>query len=115
MGSSVRTLIHSATLADAGELQPDSWVLLATEGVVASGTGDSWGDLVERGTTVIDAQELAGSGALLTPGSLTFTATVARVTLLMMAKPPSVRREICTTCTEPPVRSCRSSPPISIR
>lgn len=68
MGSSVRTLIHSATLADAGELQPDSWVLLATEGVVASGTGDSWGDLVERGTTVIDAQELAGSGALLTPG-----------------------------------------------
>lgn len=68
MDSSVRTLIHSATLADAGDLQPDSWVLLAADGVVASGTGDSWNDLVERGTTVIDAQELAGNGALLAPG-----------------------------------------------
>lgn len=68
MDSSVRTLIHSATLADAGELQPDAWVLLAADGVVASGTGDSWNDVVERGTSVIDAQELAGSGALLTPG-----------------------------------------------
>ena len=68
MDSSVRTLIHSATLADAGELQPDSWVLLAAGGVVASGTGDSWNDLVERGTTIIDAEELAGHGALLAPG-----------------------------------------------
>nr|WP_254367516.1 N-acetylglucosamine-6-phosphate deacetylase [Microbacterium sp. NC79] len=49
-------------------MQPDSWVLLAADGVVASGTGDSWNDLVERGTTVIDAQELAGNGALLAPG-----------------------------------------------
>ena len=68
MGHGVTTLIHSATLADASELQPDAWVLLATEGVLASGTGDSWRDIIETGTTVIDAQELAGAGAVLAPG-----------------------------------------------
>lgn len=58
------TLIHSAGLITDGELTADAWVRFEDGRVAATGVGANWTDA----DTVIDAIELAGEGAILTPG-----------------------------------------------
>ncbi len=62
----VTRIIHSARLVDAGAETPDAWVRLDAGRVAASGTGDSWRTL--PADEIVDAVELAGSGAVLAPG-----------------------------------------------
>lgn len=68
------TLIHSVRLVDAGRLAEDAWVLFGGGMVVASGTGAQWRSRAEGDGTssghpvVIDGMDVAGSGAVLTPG-----------------------------------------------
>lgn len=58
------TLIHSVRLISAADDTPDSWVLFDGDRVAAVGVG------ADRPTAevVVDATELAGPGAILTPG-----------------------------------------------
>lgn len=72
------TIIHSARILGcgaagdgaAGTTGPDGlgWVLLRAGRVAARGTGTSWRDEATPDAAVIDARELAGEDALLTPG-----------------------------------------------
>ncbi len=63
------TVIHSASIVDAGEIVADAWVRFADGRVSARGTGQTWrDDSADATADVIDAAALAGSGALLTPG-----------------------------------------------
>ncbi|WP_102192505.1 N-acetylglucosamine-6-phosphate deacetylase [Microbacterium aurantiacum] len=57
-------VIHSARVVDRGELVEDAWVRFEDGRIVARGTGSDWSTADE----VVDATEVAGSGALLTPG-----------------------------------------------
>ena len=66
-------LVHSARLVatdaqGAPSDTPDAWVLLRDGLVHAAGTGDSWRDTVRAGDEIVDAGEVAGPGAILTPG-----------------------------------------------
>lgn len=58
------TLIHSARLITGGAEIPDAWVRFEDGHVTATGAGAHWSDA----DTVIDAIDLAGEGAILTPG-----------------------------------------------
>lgn len=59
-------VIHSARLVDGGTETPDGWVRVEAGRVEASGTGDAWRE--SEAAEVVDAREVAGEGALLTPG-----------------------------------------------
>jgi N-acetylglucosamine-6-phosphate deacetylase len=63
----VSTVIHSVRLVDAGRVVEDAWVRFAGGRVVAVGTGDGWRPGSPQ-TGALDAAEVAGAGALLTPG-----------------------------------------------
>ncbi|TDN87712.1 N-acetylglucosamine-6-phosphate deacetylase [Microbacterium sp. BK668] len=58
------TLLHSVRLVDDGAVHDDAWVLFAGGRVSARGTGGERPDAA----TVVDGRELAGDGAVLTPG-----------------------------------------------
>ena len=58
------TLIHSARLITSGTERPDAWVRFDDGRVVDTGTGTTWADA----DVVIDAVEVAGNDAILTPG-----------------------------------------------
>ncbi len=60
----VSTVIHSARLITDGTETADAWVRFEDGHVAALGTGADWTDA----DTVIDAQAVAGPGAVLTPG-----------------------------------------------
>ncbi|WP_404431603.1 N-acetylglucosamine-6-phosphate deacetylase [Microbacterium lacus] len=62
------TIIHSVRLVDSGILTDDAWISFEGTRVAGTGTGDAWRALSNRGDTVIDGTEIAGDGALLTPG-----------------------------------------------
>ncbi len=57
-------VIHSARIADADGLVDDAWVRFENGRVASRGTGDGWTDADD----VVDAADLAGPDALLTPG-----------------------------------------------
>ncbi len=57
-------VIHSARIADRGEIAERAWVRIEAGIVVARGVGDDWTSADE----VVDATEIAGPGAVLTPG-----------------------------------------------
>ncbi|WP_341946010.1 N-acetylglucosamine-6-phosphate deacetylase [Microbacterium sp. LWH11-1.2] len=57
-------VIHSARIVDRGEIVEDGWVRFADGEIVGRGTGTTW----EPADETIDAAELAGPGAVLTPG-----------------------------------------------
>lgn len=62
----VSRLIHSARLVDGGAETPDAWIHVEGGRVAASGTGDGW--RTRDADEVVDARDVAGEGALLTPG-----------------------------------------------
>lgn len=57
-------VIHSARLIDDGHETPDAWVRIESGRVAASGIGDTW----TPADDVVDARDVAGDGAVLTPG-----------------------------------------------
>ncbi|WP_223626406.1 N-acetylglucosamine-6-phosphate deacetylase [Microbacterium sp. EST19A] len=57
-------VIHSARIVDGGEIVDDGWVRFVDGSVVGRGTGKTW----EPADEVLDAREVAGPGAVLTPG-----------------------------------------------
>lgn len=57
-------VIHSARIVDHGEIVEDGWVRIEQGRVTARGTGVDWAPADE----VVDASEVAGAGAVLTPG-----------------------------------------------
>ena len=57
-------VIHSARLVTGGRVSDDAWVRSEGGSITAVGTGASW----TPADTVIDAADLAGPGAVLTPG-----------------------------------------------
>ena len=57
-------VIHSARVIDRGEIVEDGWVRIENGVVAARGTGTSWTPADE----VVDAKEIAGADAVLTPG-----------------------------------------------
>ena len=67
-GTPTRTLIHSVDIVESGGRQPNAWALLDQHGVVATGQTTPWHDLARPGVRVVDARQLAGEGAVLTPG-----------------------------------------------
>ncbi|QEW02357.1 N-acetylglucosamine-6-phosphate deacetylase [Microbacterium lushaniae] len=60
------TIVHSAALLDGGTRTDAAWVRFAGGRVAERGTGRSWQDAAAD--TVVDAAELAGPGAILSPG-----------------------------------------------
>jgi N-acetylglucosamine-6-phosphate deacetylase len=63
-----RTVVHSMTLVDGGVATDGAWVLFEGDRVAGAGAGDAWRPLVDDADTVVDAADLAGAGAVLTPG-----------------------------------------------
>jgi N-acetylglucosamine-6-phosphate deacetylase len=57
-------VIHSARLVDQGAITEDAWVRIEDGRVVARGSGSGWTAADE----IVDASEVAGAGAVLTPG-----------------------------------------------
>lgn len=57
-------VIHSARIVDRGEIVRDAWVRIEEGRVAARGTGTDWAPAGE----IVDATELAGADAVLTPG-----------------------------------------------
>lgn len=57
-------LVHSARLVQGDGIEDDGWVRIEDGAVVATGGGDDWAPA----DTVVDARQVAGPGALLTPG-----------------------------------------------
>ncbi|MET0297423.1 MAG: N-acetylglucosamine-6-phosphate deacetylase [Microbacterium sp.] len=64
----MRTIIHSARLIDGGRATDDAWVAFDGALVAGTGQGDTWHPLVDDGDVVVDAADVAGEGAVLTPG-----------------------------------------------
>lgn len=64
------TVIHSVRLADtvAGRVVDDAWVRFDGDRVAAVGTGELWREGLTDAATVVDGQDRAGSGAILSPG-----------------------------------------------
>ncbi|MGX1701150.1 N-acetylglucosamine-6-phosphate deacetylase [Microbacterium sp. NPDC055357] len=62
------TVIHSARLVDGGVILEDAWVTFTGDRVSGVGTGDTWQPLAGPRDDVVDATEVAGPGAVLTPG-----------------------------------------------
>ena len=65
-GRFVRTVLHSARLVAGGRIVDDGWVLFDGGLVAETGAGNGWRDAAAG--AVVDATEVAGAGALLTPG-----------------------------------------------
>ena len=63
-----QTLIHSVDIIDGGMRLSGGWVLLDPQGIVATGQTTPWRDIATDDMTIVDAQEVAGPGAILTPG-----------------------------------------------
>ncbi|WP_375385377.1 N-acetylglucosamine-6-phosphate deacetylase [uncultured Microbacterium sp.] len=61
-------LVHSVRLVDDERVADDAWVRFAGDRVAETGTGDGWRDLATPSDEVLDAEEAAGAGAVLTPG-----------------------------------------------
>lgn len=57
-------VVHSARIVDDGEIVDDGWVRIESGVVTARGSGADWAPA----DVVVDAEEVAGPGALLTPG-----------------------------------------------
>jgi N-acetylglucosamine-6-phosphate deacetylase len=57
-------VIHRARLVDGGTVVDDAWVRIEDGLVVSTGTGSTW----DPADLIVDAQEAAGRGAVLTPG-----------------------------------------------
>lgn len=57
-------VIHSALLVDDGVVVPEAWVRIESGRITARGVGRTWASADE----VVDAQDVAGPGAILTPG-----------------------------------------------
>jgi len=57
-------VIHRARLVDGGTVVDDAWVRIEDGLVVSTGTGNTW----DPADLIVDAQEAAGPGAVLTPG-----------------------------------------------
>jgi N-acetylglucosamine-6-phosphate deacetylase len=57
-------VVHSARIADRGEIVDDAWVRIADGRVADRGTGADWAPADD----VVDAAAVAGPGAILTPG-----------------------------------------------
>ncbi|MDR2295075.1 MAG: N-acetylglucosamine-6-phosphate deacetylase [Microbacterium sp.] len=64
----MRTLIHSVDIIESGQRLPGAWALLDDDGVLATGQTTPWQDVSAEADVVIDAVEMAGEGAILTPG-----------------------------------------------
>lgn len=64
----MRTLIHSVDIIESGQRLPGAWALLDEDGILATGQTTPWQDVATEADVVIDAVEVAGEGALLTPG-----------------------------------------------
>jgi len=64
----MRTLIHSVDIIESGQRLPGAWALLDDDGVLATGQTTPWQDVSAEADVVIDAVEVAGEGAILTPG-----------------------------------------------
>ncbi len=62
------TLIHSVRLVDGGRIVDDAWVRLDDGRVAGTGIGEGWRAHAGPYDTVIDGEQTAGAGALLTPG-----------------------------------------------
>lgn len=61
------TIIHSARVVADGAEASDAWVEMQGDTIAAVGTGDDWRSRASA-ATIIDAREVAGPGAILTPG-----------------------------------------------
>lgn len=57
-------VIHSARIVDRGEIVEDGWVRFSDGVVAARGSGSDW----QPADEVVDAAEVAGPGAVVTPG-----------------------------------------------
>jgi N-acetylglucosamine-6-phosphate deacetylase len=64
----VSTLVHSVRLVDAGRIVDDAWVRFDGGRVAANGVGEGWRAQAQPYDTVVDGEDHAGVGALLTPG-----------------------------------------------
>ena len=62
------TLIHSVRLVDGGRVVDDAWVRFDSGRVAANGIGGGWRAQAQPYDLVVDAEQAAGAGALLTPG-----------------------------------------------
>ena len=61
------TIIHSARLVSDGSETADAWVEMRGGTIAAVGEGETWRSRTSS-ATVIDARDVAGPGAILTPG-----------------------------------------------
>ncbi|WP_300592200.1 N-acetylglucosamine-6-phosphate deacetylase [Microbacterium sp.] len=61
------TIVHSARVVADGAETSDAWVEMQGDTIAAVGTGDDWRSRASA-ATIIDAREVAGPGAVLTPG-----------------------------------------------
>ncbi|HYI51396.1 MAG TPA: N-acetylglucosamine-6-phosphate deacetylase [Microbacterium sp.] len=62
------TLIHSVRLVDAGRVIDDAWVRFDDGRVAANGIGEGWRGHAQPYDVIVDGDEVAGAGAVLTPG-----------------------------------------------
>jgi N-acetylglucosamine-6-phosphate deacetylase len=64
----VSTVVHSVRLVDAGRIVDDAWVRFESGRVAANGIGEGWRGQAQQYDVVVDGEETAGAGAVLTPG-----------------------------------------------
>jgi N-acetylglucosamine-6-phosphate deacetylase len=64
----VSTLVHSVRLVDAGRVIDDGWVRFDDGRVAANGIGEGWRGQAQPYDVIVDGDEVAGAGAVLTPG-----------------------------------------------
>ncbi|WP_456285998.1 amidohydrolase family protein [Microbacterium sp. JZ70] len=62
------TVIHSTLLVSDRRAERDGWIRFEDGRVSSRGDGDGWRAATQTGDVVIDAAEIAGDGAVLTPG-----------------------------------------------
>ncbi|WP_292835378.1 N-acetylglucosamine-6-phosphate deacetylase [Microbacterium sp.] len=62
------TVVHSVRLVDAGRIVDDAWVRFEGGRVAGNGIGEGWRGQAQQYDVVVDGEEAAGAGALLTPG-----------------------------------------------
>ncbi|MDN3311094.1 amidohydrolase family protein [Microbacterium oryzae] len=61
-------VIHSALLVSGGRAVRDGWIRVEGGGIVGQGDGEGWRAAAQAGDDVLDAVDIAGQGAVLTPG-----------------------------------------------
>lgn len=62
------TIVHSVRLVDAGRIIDDAWVRFEGGRVAGNGIGEGWRGQAQQYDAIVDGDEAAGPGALLTPG-----------------------------------------------